>query len=207
MATAGDRKEYAEIHWANIRRNLDSITATLREKYSPLAYHPNAFFLMETEKSRSSFADALDFLMEAACSVMEGKGNGFGFHVVDRKDWENVVYDPSVGLLLKDDPRTTNVSSKRIGAFLALMLRIRHILRSNIFQTKRKLYYVDKDLFGKSQCKLDTLIEDLAASLHLPRISLHILSTSKGLFCGKFKLTTTTIEEDSGLFKILPIDY
>nr|XP_020760873.1 meiotic recombination protein SPO11 isoform X3 [Odocoileus virginianus texanus] len=55
----------------------------------------------------------------------------------------------------------------------------------------RDIYYTDSQLFG-NQTVVDNIINDISCMLKVPRRSLHILSTSKGLIAGDLKY----LEED-----------
>ncbi|GAA5984066.1 hypothetical protein JCM10908_006034 [Rhodotorula pacifica] len=77
------------------------------------------------------------------------------------------------------------------GRELAIFLRVVQILleglRLGIVSTKRDIYYRDVQLFGKQQV-VDTMIEDIAATLRVRRSDLNIVATSKGLFSGALRL-------------------
>ncbi|KAJ4483485.1 topoisomerase acting in meiosis [Lentinula aciculospora] len=53
----------------------------------------------------------------------------------------------------------------------------------NVPVTKRDIYYRDVPLF-KDQRVVDTIVDDVAASLKLERSDLNVRATSKGIFCG-----------------------
>ncbi|XP_035561717.1 meiotic recombination protein SPO11 isoform X12 [Canis lupus familiaris] len=55
----------------------------------------------------------------------------------------------------------------------------------------KDIYYTDSQLFG-NQTVVDNIINDISCMLKVPRMSLHILSTSKGLIAGNLRY----IEED-----------
>ncbi|XP_027478667.1 meiotic recombination protein SPO11 isoform X2 [Zalophus californianus] len=55
----------------------------------------------------------------------------------------------------------------------------------------KDIYYTDSQLFG-NQTVVDNIINDISCMLKVPRMSLHILSTSKGLIAGNLRY----MEED-----------
>ncbi|KAJ3412678.1 Mitochondrial oxaloacetate carrier protein [Chytridiales sp. JEL 0842] len=64
------------------------------------------------------------------------------------------------------------------------------LLRENKVATKRELYYRHVGLFG-NQAVVDQIVEDLAATLGIPRACLNIVAASKGLVAGALKLQLT----------------
>ncbi|GAA5870881.1 hypothetical protein JCM3774_001700 [Rhodotorula dairenensis] len=82
----------------------------------------------------------------------------------------------------------------RLGAReLAIFLRIVQLLleglRLGVVSTKRDLYYRDVQLFGKQQI-VDTMIDNIAATLGVRRGDLNVAATSKGLFSGALRFVT-----------------
>lgn len=76
-------------------------------------------------------------------------------------------------------------------------------LRSDTVSTKRELYYRDPSLFG-AQSTVDTIVEDLSASLAVRRHELNVTAASKGLFSGCLKITTTDhVVHEGGSFGAL----
>ncbi|GAA5962355.1 hypothetical protein JCM3765_002953 [Sporobolomyces pararoseus] len=77
------------------------------------------------------------------------------------------------------------------GRELACFLRVVELaldgLVANVVSTKRDLYYRDVSLFRKQQT-VDSLVEDLAATLGVRRSDLNIVATSKGIFSGHLAL-------------------
>ncbi|TKC39733.1 hypothetical protein EI555_021343, partial [Monodon monoceros] len=74
---------------------------------------------------------------------------------------------------------------------LKILSMIYKLVQSNTYATKRDIYYTDSQLFG-NQTVVDNIINDISCMLKVPRRSLHILSTSKGLIAGNLRY----IEED-----------
>ncbi|KAL9708669.1 endodeoxyribonuclease [Leucoagaricus gongylophorus] len=81
-------------------------------------------------------------------------------------------------------PKKSNVASLRPFAQLFRVMDLAHeAIIDDIPITKRDIYYNDVQLF-KSQKTVDTLVDDLAATLDLGRSFLNIRASSKGLICG-----------------------
>ncbi|KAL5507149.1 SPO11 [Sanghuangporus vaninii] len=81
-------------------------------------------------------------------------------------------------------PRKGKGASARTSAQLLKVANEAHeALLNESPMTKRDLYYRDVALF-KSQTKVDTLVDDLAATFAISRSNLNIRASSKGLFCG-----------------------
>ncbi|XP_072800564.1 meiotic recombination protein SPO11 isoform X4 [Vicugna pacos] len=82
-------------------------------------------------------------------------------------------------------------SVKNFALILKILSTIYKLVQSNTYATKRDIYYTDSQLFG-NQTVVDNIINDISCMLKVPRRSLHILSTSKGLIAGNLRY----IEED-----------
>ncbi|XP_004686965.1 PREDICTED: meiotic recombination protein SPO11 isoform X1 [Condylura cristata] len=114
-----------------------------------------------------------------------------------RSSWENIRFEESVGLQMvshctmrkirSDSPK----SAKKFALILKILSMIYKLAQSNTYATKRDVYYTDSQLFG-SQTVVDNIIDDISCMLKVPRRSLHILSTSKGLIAGDLRF----MEED-----------
>ncbi|XP_030277988.1 meiotic recombination protein SPO11 isoform X3 [Sparus aurata] len=65
------------------------------------------------------------------------------------------------------------------------------LVQSNSYATKRDIYYNNTQLFG-SQKTVDGIVDDISCMLKVPRRSLHVFATSKGLISGDL----CYIEED-----------
>ncbi|XP_004686966.1 PREDICTED: meiotic recombination protein SPO11 isoform X2 [Condylura cristata] len=106
-------------------------------------------------------------------------------------------FEESVGLQMvshctmrkirSDSPK----SAKKFALILKILSMIYKLAQSNTYATKRDVYYTDSQLFG-SQTVVDNIIDDISCMLKVPRRSLHILSTSKGLIAGDLRF----MEED-----------
>ncbi|MED6284529.1 endodeoxyribonuclease [Characodon lateralis] len=66
---------------------------------------------------------------------------------------------------------------------LKILSVIYRLVQSNSYATKRDIYYNNTQLFG-SQRTVDSIIDDMSCMLKVPRRSLHVLATSKGLISG-----------------------
>ncbi|GAA6051033.1 hypothetical protein JCM3770_005465 [Rhodotorula araucariae] len=77
------------------------------------------------------------------------------------------------------------------GRELACLLKVIELilegLKSGVVCTKRDLYYRDVGLFVK-QYIVDSLIDDIAATLNVRRSELNVVATAKGLFAGGLSL-------------------
>uniref|UniRef100_A0A8C9XA86 DNA topoisomerase (ATP-hydrolyzing) n=1 Tax=Sander lucioperca TaxID=283035 RepID=A0A8C9XA86_SANLU len=66
---------------------------------------------------------------------------------------------------------------------LKIFLVIYKLVQSNSYATKRDIYYNNTQLFG-SQKTVDSIVDDISCMLKVPRRSLHVMATSKGLISG-----------------------
>ncbi|XP_073094188.1 meiotic recombination protein SPO11 isoform X3 [Manis javanica] len=119
------------------------------------------------------------------------------FTIDNRTSWENIKFEDSVGLQMASHCTTRKIKSdspksvKNFALILKILSMIYKLVQSNTYATKRDIYYTDSQLFG-SQTVVDNIINDISCMLKVPRRSLHILSTSKGLIAGNLRF----IEED-----------
>lgn len=91
--------------------------------------------------------------------------------------------------------RATSSTSGFASAELACLLRLISLIVANLrakgaAQTKRDLYYADVRLF-KSQRTVDSLVDDLAATLGCRRFDLGIVASAKGLMHGALQIRCT----------------
>ncbi|XP_012371227.1 meiotic recombination protein SPO11 isoform X3 [Octodon degus] len=113
-----------------------------------------------------------------------------GTHVASR-------FEDSVGLQMVSHCTTRKIRSdspksvKKFALILKILSMIYKLVQSNTYATKRDIYYTDSQLFG-NQTIVDNIIDDISCMLKVPRRSLHILSTSKGLIAGNLRY----VEED-----------
>ncbi|ELR62058.1 Meiotic recombination protein SPO11 [Bos mutus] len=119
------------------------------------------------------------------------------FTIDNRSSWENIKFEDSVGLHMVSHCTTRKIKSdspksvKNFALILKIFSMIYKLVQSNTYATKRDIYYTDSQLFG-NQTVVDNIINDISCMLKVPRRSLHILSTSKGLIAGDLKY----LEED-----------
>ncbi|KAM4623140.1 meiotic recombination protein SPO11-like [Discoglossus pictus] len=115
----------------------------------------------------------------------------------NRSSWANIEFSKTVGLQMMKDCITRKVrsDSPKSAQKFALMLKILSVIyklvQTNTYATKRDIYYDNVQLYG-TQIIVDSIINDISCMLKMPRISLHILSTSKGCLAGDLWFT----EED-----------
>nr|XP_051698274.1 meiotic recombination protein SPO11 isoform X6 [Oryctolagus cuniculus] len=115
----------------------------------------------------------------------------------DRASWQNVRFAESAGLQMAPHCTTRKVrsdsqrSAHKFALILKILSMIYKLVQSNTYATKRDIYYMDSQLFG-SQTVVDSIIDDISCMLKVPRRSLHISSTSKGLIAGNLSY----VEED-----------
>ncbi|KAK5615885.1 endodeoxyribonuclease [Crenichthys baileyi] len=107
----------------------------------------------------------------------------------NRSSWANVSFDSAVGLQMSSERSVTSVrsdcpsSASKFGQILKILSVIFRLVQSNSYATKRDIYYKNTQLFG-SQRTVDSIIDDISCMLKIPRRSLHVLATSKGLISG-----------------------
>ncbi|CAI5648010.1 unnamed protein product [Oreochromis niloticus] len=74
-------------------------------------------------------------------------------------------------------------SVTKFAQILKILSVIYRLVQSNSYATKRDIYYNNTKLFG-SQKAVDSIVDDISCMLKVPRRSLHVLATSKGLISG-----------------------
>ncbi|KAK2851629.1 hypothetical protein Q5P01_007905 [Channa striata] len=117
--------------------------------------------------------------------------------VPNRSSWANVSFDSEVGLQMSSASSVTTIRSDsplsvtKFAQILKVLSVIYRLVQSNSYATKRDIYYNNTQLFG-SQTTVDSIVDDISCMLKIPRRSLHVLATSKGLISGDLRY----IEED-----------
>ncbi|KAA0706888.1 Meiotic recombination protein SPO11 [Triplophysa tibetana] len=117
------------------------------------------------------------------------KGEAPVLSVMNRSSWTNVMFHESVGLVLKPDASVVTLrsdwpsSATKFALILKVLSVIYKLVQSDSYATKRDIYYNDPQLFG-SQKTVDSIVDDISCMLKVPRRSLHVLATSKGLISG-----------------------
>lgn len=115
----------------------------------------------------------------------------------NRFNWVNVRFDSSVGLQMNSESSVTIVKSNspssitKFAQIVKILSVIYRLIQSNSYSTKRDIFYNNTQLFG-SQSTVDHIVDDISCLLRVPRRSLHVLATSKGLITGDL----CYIEED-----------
>ncbi|CAH6776712.1 Spo11 [Phodopus roborovskii] len=128
-------------------------------------------------------------------------------------------FEDSVGLQMIPQCSTRKIRSdspksiKKFALILKILSMIYKLVQTNTYATKstlclsqskdmglihnvasrfhRDIYYTDSQLFG-NQTSVDNIVDDISCMLKVPRRSLHVLSTSKGLIAGNLRY----MEED-----------
>ncbi|XP_028625560.1 meiotic recombination protein SPO11 isoform X3 [Grammomys surdaster] len=140
-----------------------------------------------------SFFDALD-RHRASLLAMVKRGAGGTPAGVTRVASR---FEDSVGLQVIPQCTTRKIKSdspksiKKFALILKILSMIYKLIQSNTYATKRDIYYMDSQLFG-NQATVDSIVDDISCMLKVPRRSLHVLSTSKGLIAGNLRY----MEED-----------
>uniref|UniRef100_A0AAQ6APU9 DNA topoisomerase (ATP-hydrolyzing) n=1 Tax=Amphiprion ocellaris TaxID=80972 RepID=A0AAQ6APU9_AMPOC len=106
-----------------------------------------------------------------------------------RSSWASVSFDTAVGLQMSSGCSVTTIrsdcpaSATKFAQIVKIISVIYRLVQSNSYATKRDIYYNNTQLFG-SQRTVDTIVDDISCLLKIPRRSLHVLATSKGLISG-----------------------
>ncbi|XP_014824277.1 PREDICTED: meiotic recombination protein SPO11 [Poecilia mexicana] len=107
----------------------------------------------------------------------------------NRSSWANISFDSAVGLQMSSEHSVTSIRSDcpssvtKFAQILKILSVIYRLVQSNSYATKRDIYYNNIQLF-RSQRTVDSIIDDISCMLKVPRRSLHVLATSKGLISG-----------------------
>lgn len=85
--------------------------------------------------------------------------------------------------------------AKRFQLTVLLLEKMKQLLQTDTYSTKRDLYYQNVSLFG-SQRVLDTILDDVTRLLKIPRHLSHVRATSKGLIAGNlvFRLDDVIVD-------------
>ncbi|KAM6147805.1 meiotic recombination protein SPO11 isoform 3-T3 [Erethizon dorsatum] len=141
----------------------------------------------------ASFFEVLDRHRASLLAALSRGGQeppGQGTRVASR-------FEDTVGLQMVSHCTTRKIRSdspksvQKFALILKILSMIYKLVQSNTYATKRDIYYTDSQLFG-NQTVVDNIIDDISCMLKIPRRSLHILSTSKGLIAGNLRY----VEED-----------
>uniref|UniRef100_A0A3Q3NI46 DNA topoisomerase (ATP-hydrolyzing) n=1 Tax=Mastacembelus armatus TaxID=205130 RepID=A0A3Q3NI46_9TELE len=107
----------------------------------------------------------------------------------NRSSWANISFDSAIGLQMSSGSSITTIrsdcpsSATKFAQILKVLSVVYRLVQSNSYATKRDIYYNDTQLFG-SQTTVDRIVDDISCMLKIPRRSLHVLATSKGLISG-----------------------
>ncbi|XP_034027498.1 meiotic recombination protein SPO11-like isoform X1 [Thalassophryne amazonica] len=106
----------------------------------------------------------------------------------NRSRWANVSFDSAIGLQMSSEGSVTTIRSDcpsvtKFAQILKILSVIYKLVQSNSYATKRDIYYNNTQLYG-SQKIVDSIVDDISCMLKVPRRSLHVLATSKGLISG-----------------------
>ncbi|KAJ3776294.1 DNA topoisomerase IV alpha subunit [Lentinula raphanica] len=150
---------------------------------------------------------AIDFITQL-CRAGSGSKN-----ILDggsSESEETYPHKPSINLEMADRTRTDPVTGLHSSKFItfpkrsstasvkfAQLFKVVNCMHEAVIDgvpvTKRDIFYRDVPLF-KDQRVVDTIVDDVAASLKLERSDLNVRATSKGIFCG----STLSINLTSG---------
>ncbi|XP_032758351.1 meiotic recombination protein SPO11 isoform X3 [Rattus rattus] len=141
----------------------------------------------------ASFFDALD-RHRASLLAMVKKGAG---ETPARATRVPSRFEDAFGLQMRPQCTTRKIKSdslrsvRKFALILKILSMIYKLIQSNTYATKRDIYYTESQLF-RNQAAVDSIIDDISCMLKVPRRSLHVLSTSKGLIAGNLRY----VEED-----------
>ncbi|XP_071332814.1 meiotic recombination protein SPO11 isoform X3 [Trachinotus anak] len=125
------------------------------------------------------------------------KGEAPVLALPNRSSWANVSFDSAIGLQMSSGPSVSIIRSDcpssvtKFAQILKILSVIYRLVQRNSYATKRDIYYNNTQLFG-SQTAVDSIVDDISCMLKVPRRSLHVLATSKGLIAGDLRY----MEED-----------
>ncbi|XP_040009160.1 meiotic recombination protein SPO11 isoform X3 [Xiphias gladius] len=115
----------------------------------------------------------------------------------NRSSWANVSFDSAIGLQMSSGSSVSTIRSDcpssvtKFAQILKILSVIFRLVQSNSYATKRDIYYNNTQLFG-SQTTVDSIVDDISCMLKVPRRSLHVFASSKGLIAGDLRY----MEED-----------
>ncbi|XP_039591734.1 meiotic recombination protein SPO11 [Polypterus senegalus] len=136
-----------------------------------------------------------NIIKEVLLSLSRGEAPQLRMH--NRLQWANNRFHDSTILQKAEDcsfitiKSNSSASVTRFALILKMLSVIYKLVQSNTYATKRDIFYCNKGLFG-TQRTVDKIIDDICCMLLIPRLSLHVLATSKGLIAGNLCYT----EED-----------
>ena len=116
---------------------------------------------------------------------------------------ESYQYDPETGINRLSNIKYKSISfgnlkkTRHFARFLCLLESIHENVSQGVKSTKRELYYKNPQLF-KNQKNSDSIIEEIAALLQVPRNRLNVLSAGKGLVAGNLSFCENDTEVTVG---------
>ena len=118
----------------------------------------------------------------------------------ERRSAANSQVDPILGVFVQYDSPVKKVYSlvknpHRFAIFFKILEIVYHSLKRKEIITKRSIFYQDPSLFG-NQDVVDTVIEDIACCLEVPRTSLGVIACQKGLVAGPLQWISNGIVTD-----------
>ncbi|XP_077425901.1 meiotic recombination protein SPO11 isoform X2 [Vanacampus margaritifer] len=147
-----------------------------------------------TDRQRRHEENSLQVLNSIENVILEivthlSKSEAPALVIPNRSSWDNVSFDSVIGLQMSsasavrmirsDCPKTATTFSQ----ILKILSVTYTLVQSNTYSTKRDIYYNYPQLFG-SQKVVDKIVDDVSCMLKVPRRSLGVLATSKGLISG-----------------------
>jgi len=194
----------------DVENNLDQLKLEImniaNDHDSPLN---TAWFNNSHEENRAIAIDTVETvifdqmkaLMTEESDALEEDASGFTYPAY--KDWRNIEYIPSIGLVPKNSENikltSIPVDSVKYGRLMLTLQNIHSLLVSNTYATKRELFYryINDYL---NQANLDESVTIISVMLQIPRQNLHIMATSKGLIAGNLSyLNEDGVEVDCRL--------
>eukprot|EP00112_Aurelia_sp_Birch-Aquarium-sp1_P009763 Seg212.6 transcript_id=Seg212.6/GoldUCD/mRNA.D3Y31 product="Meiotic recombination protein SPO11" protein_id=Seg212.6/GoldUCD/D3Y31 len=116
-------------------------------------------------------------------------GRPMKFVLNKRGNAKNTKFNKRVGLQMEENAQVTEVSTanqssvNKFGVMTRVLSLCYKLLQSDSYTTKRDMYYTDKNFFGTQQV-VDEAFNDIACMLQVPRNSLHVLASPKGMVVG-----------------------
>ncbi|KAL4655257.1 meiotic recombination protein SPO11 [Arapaima gigas] len=143
------------------------------------------------EREELTSQDVLSHIEKVILEIIDSlsKGNPPVLLLQNRSTWVNIRFHNTVGLHMSSQSTVSVVRSdcsssvSRFASTLKVLSVIYKLVQSNSYATKRDIYYSDTQLFT-SQRTVDSVVDDISCMLKVPRRSLHVLATSKGLISG-----------------------
>ncbi|XP_075331838.1 meiotic recombination protein SPO11 [Odontesthes bonariensis] len=169
---------------AHLFSEIDKLRAQLLTSVDVMANSQRA----ETDVSHCETLSRIESVILAIVTALS-KDEAPVLIVPNRSSWSNVSFDSAVGLQMSSEHSVTAVRSDRpssatkFAQMLKILSAIYTLVQSSSYATKRDIYYGDTQLFG-SQKAVDSIVDDISCMLKIPRRSLHVLATSKGLISG-----------------------